>query len=200
MRDAPVGSLRSVDINPPNEIIDHRLSILGGEVMLLIRAIQTFIIAVILLVSYYWAPRVDGSIYPVLQNAVITDVETEIYNTITTTVITGRVDKVRDCNLISIAIYLGTFPDSFSNIRMDDMQATLEVQQPATDVTFGPYRIYAPVDILRLASFAIITYDCYDGFFWSTQSIVRIDNLINDYEMKRAKGVSRQSFQRVDRT
>lgn len=152
--------------------------------MLLVRATQTFIIAVVMLVCYYWAPKIDGYVNPVLSNPEITVVKNTIYNTITVTEIEGTVTKRRDCAVLSFEFFVGVFPNSYSVVRVDDLQELLEAPaRPRNDVHFGPFRIYAPVDMLRISSFAIITHQCYSGFLWNTETIMRLDRELNKYEI-----------------
>lgn len=153
--------------------------------MILVRAVQIFIIALTMLVCYYWAPKIDGYINPVVINTKIESMKTNIHQSITTTEIEGSLDKVRDCDFLSFEFYVGAFPNSYSSVRADDLQATIEVVRPRSDVHFGPYRIYAPVDMLRVHSFVVITHNCYSGFLWNTETIIRADSLINEYEIAR---------------
>lgn len=139
-----------------------------------------------MLTFYYVVPKIDGFLFPVLENPKIEYVNnTSGYKSIQTTEIQGSLDKIRDCDLLSFEFFVGIFPDAYSNVRTDDLQPVTEIIRPRTNVHFGPYRIYAPIEILQISSFVIVTHNCYDGFLWNTETFIRVDSLLNQFEAEK---------------
>lgn len=145
----------------------------------MIRLIQIFIASVLIVFAYHLAPKLDGRFFPVLNGLEIVQADKEFYDSLNVSILIGTLHKSRDCNLLGFDIYLGEFSDQYVNVRYEDIQVSYV--QPVGDAVAGPYRVFAPLEILASNSFVIAKHECYDGWLWTTETIVRLDDPLSKF-------------------
>ena len=133
---------------------------------MLVRIVQAFVAASIVLGLYHLASRLDGVLFPVFTNVQLVSVEQGPRTYTTASHMTFF--KERDCTFLRSEFFIGTPENGLAVIS--------EFVKPPEVLTGGDtgysYRlVHMPPSALRKNSYAIAYHDCYDGWLWPTATM-----------------------------
>ncbi len=133
---------------------------------MLVRLIQAFVAASVVLGLYHLANVLDGALFPVFTNVQLVSAEpgprplsTKLHMTFY---------KERDCTYLDSEFFVGT-PEA-------GLKVTSEWLEPpailGADTEGHSFRILnMPPEALRNNSYAIAYHDCYNGWLWRTATV-----------------------------
>ena len=118
-------------------------------------------------------PSLEGRLFPVTGQAEFTSIETSRPGYV---VISGTLEKHRDCNFDAVRVFLGSVVGGNTRARITFLESAKT--RPTGSFEFGPWEVQLTKEQLLTNSFATATHQCHS--LWPTRTIIweyQVDDL-----------------------
>lgn len=135
----------------------------------MVRLVQVFLIACLVVMIQWAAPKIDGLFFPVITDLTL-EAKLDPENG-RSTLVGGEYTRTRNCDFIRTDWFYGRPGARSIGLTAVRVEPLLEIPGPGRHA-WGPTRLFIDPVQIKNNVYAIAVHDCYRGLLWETETLI----------------------------